>query len=129
CGFYLCLLWGDVADGGVDRRTIVIAFDISEQVAPRGIAIGVFAVVDQLGFQCAKEALHWRISPAIRLAAHRLGNGGSLQDVEILASRLLAAAIGMMDQARSRAPSLERAAVAGYADLEVADFPVKLAPG
>ena len=52
-----------------------------------------------------------------------------MQDVAILASRLLAAAIGMMDQARSRAPSLERAAVAGYADLEVADFPVKLARG
>ena len=45
CGFRLCLLWGDVADGGVDPRTIVIAFDISEQFAPRGIAIGVFAVV------------------------------------------------------------------------------------
>jgi len=89
----------------------------------------VLAMVDQLGFQCAKEALHWRIVPSIRLAAHRLGNGGSLQDVAILASRLLAAAIGMMDQARSRAPSLERAAVAGYADLEVADFPVKLARG
>jgi hypothetical protein len=41
CGFCLCLLWGDVADGGVDPRTIVIAFDISEQFAPRGIAIGM----------------------------------------------------------------------------------------
>src|SRR6516162_2432589 len=70
CGFGLCLLWGDVADGGVDPRTIVIAFDISEQFAPRGIAIGVFAVVDQLGFQSADEALHRRIVPAIRLAAH-----------------------------------------------------------
>ena len=28
CGFYLCLLWGDVADGGVDPHTIVIAFDM-----------------------------------------------------------------------------------------------------
>jgi hypothetical protein len=34
----------------VDPRTIVIAFDISEQFAPRGIAIGVFAVVDQFSF-------------------------------------------------------------------------------
>src|SRR5215472_1602059 len=50
CGFCLCLLWGDVADGGVDPCTIVIVFDISEQFTPRGIAIGVFAVVDQLGF-------------------------------------------------------------------------------
>jgi hypothetical protein len=41
----------------VDPRTIVIAFDISEQFTPRGIAIGVFAGVDQLGFQSAEEAL------------------------------------------------------------------------
>jgi hypothetical protein len=53
-----------------DPRTIVIAFDISEQFAPCGIAIGVFAVVDQLSFQSAEEALHRRIVPAIRLAAH-----------------------------------------------------------
>ena len=97
CGFCLCLLWGDVADGGVDPRTIVIAFDISEQIAPpRGIAIQVFAVVDQLGFQCAKEALHWRIVPAIGLAAHRLGDDGSLQDVAILASGVLAAADALL---------------------------------
>jgi hypothetical protein len=53
----LCLLWGDVADGGVDAPPIVIAFDIGEQVAPRGITIGVFAVVDELGLQSAEETL------------------------------------------------------------------------
>jgi hypothetical protein len=53
---------GDVADGGVDPPPIVIAFDISEQFTPRGIAIGVFAVVDELGLQCAEEAPHWRTS-------------------------------------------------------------------
>ena len=107
CGFCLCLLWGDVADCGVDPRTIVLAFDISEQVAPRGIAIAVFAVVDQLGFQSAEEAFRWRIVPAIRLAAHRLGDGGGLQDVAILARGVLAAAIGMMDEACSRAAPLD----------------------
>ena len=127
--FGFCLLWGDVTDGGVDAPPIVIAFDIGKQVAPRAIAIGVFAVVNQLGFQSAKEALHRRIVPAVSLAAHRLDDSGGLQDVAILASGVLAAAIGMMDQSRSRAPSLERAAVAGYADLEASDFPVKLAPG
>src|SRR5215831_1010052 len=103
CGFCLCLLWGDVADGGVDPPPIVIAFDISEQVAPRALAVGVFAVVNQLGFQSAKEALHRRIVPAVSLAAHRLGDGNRLQDVAILAGGVLAAAIGMMDQADSRA--------------------------
>jgi len=47
----------DIADGGVDPRTIVIAFDISEQFAPCGIAIGVFAVVGHLGFQSAGGGL------------------------------------------------------------------------
>src|SRR5215472_2809463 len=75
--FCLCLMWGDVADGGVDPRTIVIAFDIGEQFAPRGIAIGVFAVVDQLGFQSAEEALHRRIVPAIRLAGSLILYRGS----------------------------------------------------
>jgi hypothetical protein len=71
------------------RARFVIAFDMTEQFAPRGIAIQVFAVVDQLGFQSAEEALHRRIVPAIRLAAHRLGDGGSLQDVAILAGGVL----------------------------------------
>src|SRR5882724_3770398 len=105
--FRLCLLWGDVADGGVDTPPIVIAFDIGEQVAPRGIAIGVFAVVDQLGFQSAKETFHWRIVPAVCLAAHRLGDGGRLQNVAILAGGVLAAAIGMMDEARPWTPPLD----------------------
>ena len=81
CGFCLCLLWGDVADGGVNPRTIVIAFDISEQFAPHGIAIGVFAVVDQLGFRVRKELsigalsqqfalrlIDWVMAPACRMS-------------------------------------------------------------
>jgi hypothetical protein len=55
--FGFCLLWGDVADGGVDAPPIVIAFDIGEQVASRGVAIGVFAVVDELGFsECRRNS-------------------------------------------------------------------------
>jgi len=36
-------------DTGIDPPTIVIAFDIGEQVAARGIAIRVLAVVNELG--------------------------------------------------------------------------------
>ena len=71
------------------RRRFVIAFDIGEQVAPRGIAIGVFAVVDELGFQSAEETLHWRIVPAVSLAAHRLDDSGGLQDVAVVAGGVL----------------------------------------
>src|SRR4029077_378289 len=79
----------DVADGGGDAPPIVIAFDIGEQVAPRGIAIGVFAVVDEPGFQSAEETLHWRIVPAVSLAAHRLDDSGGLQDVAVVAGGVL----------------------------------------
>src|SRR5438477_6107332 len=106
-GLRLCLLWGDVADGGVDAPPIVIAFDVGEQVAPRGVAIGVFAVVDELCFQSAEETLHWRIVPAVSLAAHRLDDSGGLQDVAVVAGGVLAAAVGMMDQACSRALPLD----------------------
>jgi hypothetical protein len=65
CGFPVCLLWGDVADSGVDPPPIAIAFDVGEQVAPRGMPIGVFGVVDQFGFQGTEEPLDRRIVPAL----------------------------------------------------------------
>src|SRR5580765_1642815 len=102
CGFRLCLLGGDVADGGMDPLTIVVAFDIAEQVTPRGSPIGVFTLVDEFGFQRAEEALHGCIVPAISLAAHRLDDGGVRQNIPVVAGGVLAAAVGMMDETRSR---------------------------
>src|SRR5881392_241430 len=91
----------------MDPLPIVVAFNVGEQVAPRGIAIGVFALVDKFGFQGAEEALHRRVIPAVCLAAHRWGDGGGLQDLAVIAGGVLTAAIRMMDQARPRAASLE----------------------
>ena len=107
-GFRLGLLWGEIADGGMDPLTIVVAFDIGEQVATGGIPIGVFALVNEFGFQGAEETLHRRIVPAIRLAAHRLGDGGGPQDIAVVAGGVLAAAIGMMGETRPRAAALDR---------------------
>src|SRR5215207_9887722 len=86
---------------------IVVACNIGEQVAPCGIAIGVIALVNELSFQGAEEALHRRIVPAISLAAHRLSDGGGLQDVAVVAGGVLAATVGMMNQVRSRASPLD----------------------
>ena len=85
CGFCLCLLWSDVADGGVDPRTIIIAFDISEQFAPRGIAIGysrwwtssVFRVPKKLSIgalsqQFALRLIDWVIAAACRMSRYWL---------------------------------------------------------
>ena len=92
CGFSVCLLWCDVSDGGVDPPSIVIAFDVREQIAPCGRAIGVVALMHEFGFQGAEEALHRGIVPAICLAAHRLRDGGGLQDLAVVAGGVLAAA-------------------------------------
>ena len=79
--FRLCLLWGDVADGGVDAPPIVIAFDIGEQVAPCGIAIGVlrwwtssvFRVPKKLSIgalsqQFPLRLIDWMIAAACRMS-------------------------------------------------------------
>jgi len=47
---------GDLSGGGGDPLPIVVAFNVGEQVAPSGIAIGVFALVDKFGFQGAEES-------------------------------------------------------------------------
>jgi len=96
CCFQVCLIWGDVSDGGVDPLPIVVAFNVSEQVAPRGIAIGIFALVDKFGFQGAEEALHRRVIPAVCLAAHRWGDGGGLQDLAVIAGGVLTAADALL---------------------------------
>jgi hypothetical protein len=54
-GFSLCLFGGDVSDRGVAALPIVVAFDIGEQVAPRGIAIGILALVHEFGFSVPKK--------------------------------------------------------------------------
>src|SRR3954451_8266068 len=83
CGFPVCLLRGDIAESGVDPPTIVIAFDISEQVAPRGMPIGIVALMGQFGFQGAQEALHRRIVPAVPFAAHCLPDGCGLRHLAV----------------------------------------------
>ena len=76
---------------GVDPLTIVIAFDVGKQVAPSGIPIEIFALMDEFGFQRAEEALHRRIVPAVCLSAHRLGDGSGPQDTSVVAGGVLAA--------------------------------------
>src|SRR3954466_691576 len=52
------------------RRRGALKQALSEQLAPRCVAIGIIALVDQFGFQRAEETLHRCIVPAIALAAH-----------------------------------------------------------
>jgi hypothetical protein len=96
------------SDSGMDPLTIAVAFDIGEQVAPRGVAIEVLALMDELGLQCAEETLDGRIVPAVCLATYRLDDGSGVQDIAVVAGSVLTTAVGMMDKTRSRAPPLDR---------------------
>jgi hypothetical protein len=73
----------------------------------RGIAIRLFALMDEFGFPCAEEALHRRIVPVISVAAHRLNDRGGLQDLAVVTGGVLTAAIRMMAQARPGMPPLD----------------------
>jgi ABC-type transport system substrate-binding protein len=75
--------WQEIIDppeGKISARQAFYAM-VGEQVTSRGIPIGVFALVNEFGFQGAEETLHRRIVPTICLAAHRLDDGGGLQDI------------------------------------------------
>src|SRR5665213_2457023 len=62
--------WADVAQCRVQSAGIVEALDVSEQIPPRLGPGGVDAVMDPLGFEGVKEALHGGVVPAVALAAH-----------------------------------------------------------
>ena len=47
-------------------------------------------------------AFHWRILPTISLLAHRLDHPGDIKDLAAAGGRILAAAMGAMDEAGQR---------------------------
>jgi hypothetical protein len=103
----LCLFGGDIPDGGMEPLTIVVSFDVGEQVALGSIACWIADLVNKFGFHGSKVALHGGIVPAISLPAHGLDETGFIQGFAIIGGGILAAAIGVMDQARRGALSLD----------------------
>src|SRR5208283_4503579 len=82
--------------------TIVISFDVSEQVMPGSFPGWIASVVHEFSFDSAEAAFHRGVVPTISLAAHRLDHPGFIEDLSVISGSILAAAIGMMDQARRR---------------------------
>src|SRR5512132_3151630 len=60
-GLKLCLFGGDVPEGGVEPLTVVVSFDIGEQVSLGRLAGRIGGVVNQLGFERVEPAFHRRI--------------------------------------------------------------------
>ena len=56
-GQALCLLWCSIPESGVDAPSIVVAFDVGEQVAPGMVPRGPASLVDEFDFQRMEEAL------------------------------------------------------------------------
>ena len=52
----LCLFGGDIPESGMKPLTIVVSFDVGEQVVPGGVLGWVASLVHEFGFQSA-EAL------------------------------------------------------------------------
>ena len=98
--------------------TIVISFDVNEQIAPCGLPGPVASLMHEFGFDRAKAAFHRgialrrllhrasldgasnRLRPTISLPAHGLDHPGCIKDLTVISGRILA--IGMMDEATRR---------------------------
>src|SRR5262245_50283607 len=63
-------------------------------------AVSRVSFVHELGFDPAQAAFHRGIIPTISFAAHRLNHPGFIEDLAVVGSSILAAAIGVMDKAR-----------------------------
>jgi hypothetical protein len=86
---------------------IVISFDVSEQIVPGSIPGWVASLVHEFGFDRAKAAFHRGIVLTISRPAHGLDYPGCIEDLAVIGSGVLAAAIGMMDQAWRRLLALD----------------------
>ena len=86
----------------MEPLTIVISFDVGEQVVPGLIPCFVANLMHEFGFDRAKAAFHRCVIPAISLSAHGLDHPGCVDELAVIGGGVLAAAIGMVDQARRR---------------------------
>jgi hypothetical protein len=53
-GLAFRLFGGDIPESGMEPLTIVVSFDVGEQVVPGGIPVWVASLVHEFSFQCAE---------------------------------------------------------------------------
>jgi hypothetical protein len=80
----------------MEPLTIVVAFDVGEQVTPGSIPGFVASLVHEVGFDRAKAALHRSIVPTISFPAHGLGHAGCGENFAVLGGGVLAAADALL---------------------------------
>ena len=70
----------------MDPLTIVVSFDVGEQVMPGSIPGWITSLVHEFGFDRAKAAFHRGIVPTISLPAHGLDQPGCIEHLAVIAS-------------------------------------------
>ena len=76
--------------------TIVVYFDIGEQVVPGSIPAWVASLVHKFGFDRTEAAFHWGIVPTISLPAHGLDHPGCIENLAVIGGGVLAAADALL---------------------------------
>jgi len=102
------LHWSHIADCRMQALAIVEPFDELEESGARCLARLVAACVIEFGLHAAEETLHRRVVPAVGLAAHRATHAVAGEQTTIGLSRVLTAAIRMMQQAGGWPPRGDR---------------------
>ena len=80
----------------MEPLTIVISFDVGEQVMPGSIPGWITSLVHEFGFD-PKAAFHRGIVPTISLPAHGLDHPGCIEDLAVISGSILAAADALLN--------------------------------
>src|SRR5580704_14200252 len=111
--------WAAITQSRVEAAGIVEALDVLEQVAPGIGASGINPVMDPLGLERVKEALHRRVVETIAFAAHRWSDAEPGENPAVGFGGVLNAAVGMVDQSRWRPLTLNGHRQSLHGDLGV----------
>jgi hypothetical protein len=96
-GSAFCLFGRDIPENGMEPLTIVVSFDVDEQIVPGGILVWVASLMHEFSFQSAEAAFHRCIIPAISLSAHGLNHPGRAENLAVIGSGKLAAADALLN--------------------------------
>jgi len=91
----------------MEPLAIVISFDVGKQVVPGSIPGWITSQVHEFGFDRANAAFHWSVIPAISFPAHGLDHPSCIEDLAVIGGGILAAAIGVVNQAWPRLLALD----------------------
>jgi hypothetical protein len=69
--------------------TIVISFDVNEQIVPGSLPSRVASLMHEFGFDRAKAAFHPGIVPTISLPAHGLDHPSCIEDLAVIRGGIL----------------------------------------